>query len=610
MAIAIKRILLVTRDVQFAIDCKRALESLGEYAVAAVTEARNAIEQLRRKPHHLVLVDIENLAIAPPVMIDMIRARQSEIAIVLAPDKPEARKLAERFNAQGVVDIPAPTRSLIPVLERALRAIYDALPETVKSPAIDLRDETVEIESLVDDLVGEDPHPTYTLHRLQASYRLLHPDAENIPVDLTPIASQLQSEQDENETIRHLDDEAGALSASSAGEPSQLDIAQYNSNTQDIQQISALKPAHDEDSRSDELALLTLYERSAEEAPADGLDRPSMRNESAKYVSEPHFLRDWLPELDSRDGPEQTTVPADATDGEGADSLSTDTTNQAVDVVDSADLPLPLLRFRCDPQIDRLAATMTRMRSKSTAEALLLTRKRELLAYSGEMDLEEIRALRSAIKGDWSAPPDRSRMRLLTAAGSGREYTLYSKAAVRGLTLSMVFAGSKALGAIGEAGDRMLGALAEAAGEGDGEGSHQHESLQSQHGKMEEQAPTWETEPIAFIWRTPDPAMRFTESVAERLDFWLKVILYKLGWKLRRLDVYEDLAYLLMDAALTESPEQFMRDVMARVERALRSEDDSLTEEFWAGAQLTRLPGREFESRELRDFLQSAAEES
>ena len=33
MTIAVKRILLVTRDVQFAINVKRALESLGEYAV-------------------------------------------------------------------------------------------------------------------------------------------------------------------------------------------------------------------------------------------------------------------------------------------------------------------------------------------------------------------------------------------------------------------------------------------------------------------------------------------------------------------------------------------------------------------------------------------------
>ena len=119
MTMAVKRILLVTRDVQFAINLKRALESLGEYAVTPVTEARNAIEQLRGKPHHLVLLDIEGLAIAPAVMIDLIRARQGEIAIVFSPRQPELRtNWRKQYRVQGVVDIPVSSRHLIPILER------------------------------------------------------------------------------------------------------------------------------------------------------------------------------------------------------------------------------------------------------------------------------------------------------------------------------------------------------------------------------------------------------------------------------------------------------------------------------------------------------------
>ena len=51
MAIAIKQIMLITRNVQFAIDLKRALEALGEYSVTTVADARNAMEQLRETPH-------------------------------------------------------------------------------------------------------------------------------------------------------------------------------------------------------------------------------------------------------------------------------------------------------------------------------------------------------------------------------------------------------------------------------------------------------------------------------------------------------------------------------------------------------------------------------
>ena len=55
MAIAIKQIMLITRNVQFAIDVKRALEALGEYSVTTVADVRNAIEQLRDAPQQLVL---------------------------------------------------------------------------------------------------------------------------------------------------------------------------------------------------------------------------------------------------------------------------------------------------------------------------------------------------------------------------------------------------------------------------------------------------------------------------------------------------------------------------------------------------------------------------
>ena len=204
MTIAVKRILLVTRDVQFAIDVKRALESLGEYAVTPVTEARNAIEQLRRKSHHLVMLDIEDLAIAPAVMIDLIRARQGDIAIVLAPDNPTAHGLAQEYGVQGVVDIPVASRSLIPVLEGSLRDIYEALPQTVRLPAVDIQEDTANIEALVDDLLVDQAMPSYTLQKLQASYRLLHPTEEGGKADSAPDGVELVIESsDDGDTIRY-----------------------------------------------------------------------------------------------------------------------------------------------------------------------------------------------------------------------------------------------------------------------------------------------------------------------------------------------------------------------------------------------------------------------
>ena len=127
MSAAVKRILLVTRKVQFAIDIKRALEDLGDYQVTPVSEARNAIEALRRTPQHLVLLDTADLGMQPELMLDLIRARQDDIAIVLSPDDDSSRELALRYAAGAVVDLPASARSLLPVMEAALRQLREAL---------------------------------------------------------------------------------------------------------------------------------------------------------------------------------------------------------------------------------------------------------------------------------------------------------------------------------------------------------------------------------------------------------------------------------------------------------------------------------------------------
>ena len=156
MAITFKRIMLVTRNVQFAIDVKRALEALGEYDVATVSDVRNAIEHLREQPLHLVLLDTANLTISPAIMIEMMRARQEQIAIVLAPDSPEILQLARSYRAQGVVNLPASVRSLIPVFDRSILAASAVQPAAISAPTDEFSEDTIAIESLADELLGDD----------------------------------------------------------------------------------------------------------------------------------------------------------------------------------------------------------------------------------------------------------------------------------------------------------------------------------------------------------------------------------------------------------------------------------------------------------------------
>ena len=456
MAIAIKRILLVTRNVQFAIDSKRALEALGAYAVTTVTEARNAVEQLRRKPHHLVLLDVENLAIAPGVMIESIRARQGEIAVVLAPDTPQSHELARDFGAQGVVDIPASTRSLIPVLEASLQEIYDALPKTLKLPTVDLHDDTVEIEALVDDVLGDDALPSYSLRRLQASYRLLNPDVDGDPSAAAALnAVELVIEpQEDGETISYrrvrstrADDSASSDDSSEHEEDTPLSEANEGSTVRDLGRAlannqleasdqyttvpsaqsgddgalgAALKEALEQDSTLDSLAKLTLYDEEAEEAFAEPRQKPHWMQEGEKFVREPGFLMEQLPALQTQSTAEQTTVPRredvagdSATQSAGGIGFAVDAETTVAAPAHSG-IEEPLRSYAADPMVTQLAAIMTQMMSNLTAEATVLTRDNALVAFSGGMSPEAFKSLRGAIGEDWTARQNSARLRFVT----------------------------------------------------------------------------------------------------------------------------------------------------------------------------------------------------
>ncbi len=644
MSIAVKRILLITRNVQFAIDVKRALESLGEYTVTPVTEARNAIEQLRRKPHHLVLLDIENLAIAPAVMIDLIRARQGEIAIVLAPDIAAVHDLARRFRAQGVVDVPASTRSLIPILEGSLSDMYDAQPQTMRLPAVDVREDTVHIEAIVDDLLGDQPPPSYTLRRLQASYRLLHPDEDSGDAGAALDAVELVIESDDDgETIRYRhagsqdygeSDSTGRTFGgeedtpiSGPGEQSTVrDLAHAVTKTitdtsahattvparnaeDDLALGRVLREALDESASLDALSSLSLFDNLQSSDQRDTPQRPSWIKDSEKFVREPSFLRERLPPLDTVPPLEQTTAKSeldgtesradtDAATREPVDGEAGGTTQNSADSANASSL---LTRRINDPYLRQLAVTMTQMMTELTAAATVLTRDDALVAFSGDLSLEDFKSIRDTINDDWTAEPNRARLRFLAVTQTGKEFMVYSKGTIAGLTMTLIFAGNKPLSAINQQGDRMRNALA---------------LVPNDTGRLEDEAPTAlsaeaqldrsTAQTLAFVWLVSDPEIRLNEVVAKQLVFWLEVQLNGLGWIIHRLDVHQDFVYLLATVPVGTAPEYLVRDLMERSLRIACSEDKALPADLWADAYLVLQPGRDLQTRELGSFLQFA----
>ena len=209
MALAFKRILLVTHNVQFAISTKQALESLGDYEVTTVSEASNAIQRLKKQRHNLVILDIENLPVPAPEVINVIRQTQQEIAIVLAPDLPDVHDVARVANVQGVIDIPMPVRALIPVIENSVGEIFAKLPDTAKAPAVDAPSETVYIETLVDELLERDETLYFTSRQVLAQKRDLPEldETRGATQDANTIEIQIRSSSS-GDTMEYIDTDA------------------------------------------------------------------------------------------------------------------------------------------------------------------------------------------------------------------------------------------------------------------------------------------------------------------------------------------------------------------------------------------------------------------
>ena len=654
MALAITRIILVSRNVQFAIDVKRALEALGEYSVTTAADVRNAIEHIREHPQHLLLLDTTNLSIAPAMLIDVVRSRQEGIAIVLAPDKPEIHELARVCRAQGVVDIPVMARDLIPVLNAALQEADVALLQTQAGPTVDVGEDTIFIESLVDDVLEEDLALNYTRRRLQASYELLHPSSDTAAESTVQSAFEVLVEpDDEGDTVRYrvvaVEDEGVStnpqltfadidetpISAVGRGETVR-DLAKSLTGEEGVIAEAAASTAEgtnlddkaafedmlsailDESTQLENLTLESLFDTTRELPGALGTGVvPAWLRETEKFIREPGFLSEMaegLPSLDSPVEVGETTVPADIgsptpedpppepvspldeeTEESSIPPASVDEEPQAPPADDPA--TAPLWSRKDDPILAQLAVTMTQMMTDLTADATVLTRDNQIVAFSGEMPLDKFRLLRRVIADDWTAESSQSRIRFVKLPESGLDYMLYSRGSVAEYTLTMVFAGGRQLRDIRRQGDRMLQAL-DAAPSDDAPAATGEEPPSS----PEEDA----RQPFAFVWLVDDPARLLQKQVAEQLVFWLEVQLNSLNWKIHRLDAHHDFVYLRADVPGRASPDVLVRTVMDRARQIACSEDADLPSDLWADAYLVLQPGRDMSERELQRFLQFA----
>lgn len=441
-------------------------------------------------------------------------------------------------------------------------------------------------------------------------------------------------------------------------------------------------------------SLADFLQRVAEQMPADRQDilpLPSWVKESVQYTREPDFLDQIVPEYIS-----QTTLqsggPINITQDPTERILPTQRSAAAAqervlppkpDAEPRINMPpppeMPPLRMdrepeplvlpavaaepapdmstatqppvqpAADPQIGQIALTLTQASLELSAEASVLARNGDILAYAGNLLLEDIEALRDQIADDWEAEPQQARIRFVRLESTGTDYMLYTRATASGFTLSMIFAGTLPLGIIRRQAKRLLEALENLPATDDSHPLPATEPATENNTAAatdtpETSAPAMPppppaasfplpvqpaalpaetlpihlpTEPIiqaaegaddlvamTFVWTLGAALPEFGGQLANDLSLGLTLQLEQSGWNLHALDIRTHYVYLYADAPQRRDGNGHLRDLQALAAAfVLQSQPDLDTEALWADSYLLLLPGRDLTPDEISEFL-------
>lgn len=133
MTLVPTRVLVINQHLSLAVKLKQALESFGGFEVTPFTTADAALDYLRRRPQDVVLVDFLLPAASGLDLVLRVRGVQPDIAIIASPDRPEVGVIAREMGLHGVVDLPVPIRTLIPLIRQAVETVFDGLPDTAEA---------------------------------------------------------------------------------------------------------------------------------------------------------------------------------------------------------------------------------------------------------------------------------------------------------------------------------------------------------------------------------------------------------------------------------------------------------------------------------------------
>lgn len=344
------RVLLITPELKFSVDIKKALEATGEFAVAAFTSAGPALDHLRQQPQDLAVVDCRLQGVPAPDLILRLRTIQADLALIVGPEQPDIAQMAHELGLQAVTRLPTTARTLAPLIKDVVRRAREDLPDTAQAPAVIEDVDTSLIPSVQEPPAAKDTPPESTSRMVEfvlpdkraAVERLitqLKEGKEDSPKPPPPSAPPEAAEPAEEDVFQRLAKEeppmptledsgtvrdlAARVSDSDVNEvmellsqdepdemPEEVEEAAAESEEDALLARLILQGALDRSTPLEGFSLAELMENIKKQLPPhqQGIQPlPSWVMESDRYVREPDFLPESFPLMETAEYAAETT---------------------------------------------------------------------------------------------------------------------------------------------------------------------------------------------------------------------------------------------------------------------------------------------------------------
>lgn len=297
-----------------------------------------------------------------------------------------------------------------------------------------------------------------------------------------------------------------------------------------------------------------------------------------------------------------------------------------------------------DPHLAQIAVTLTQASLELTAEATVLSRGHDIMAYAGNMPLDDIETLREQIGDEWGAMPKQARLRFARLESTGEDYMLYSRSSDIGFTLTMIFVGTLPLSVIQRQGKRLADALNAVPASEQEQASQVMTPVQDAEQTPDvkpdvkidgrDEVPTEprrpdkdqtkparpakpfiavpEVEarvPYTYLWLLRDADATISDEAAQSLIMGLDVQLTQRGWRVHGINVGDNYVNLFADVPHTELERgNLLIDELMRLSAELiHGEYPGIDPDtLWGDSYLALTPGRELSQSDIRRFIRFA----